>query len=125
MADRNLQRRFTDFGIAAIRFAKELPDEPTGYNSKRQLIKCATSVGANYREAQSSRTKAEFTSKAQISLQEANECQHWLETIITTLPRFAKTGNELLAETREITAILTATVRTAKSRPNYRGVHRR
>lgn len=79
------------------------------------------SVGANYREAQSARSKKEFTSKAQIALGEVNECQHWLETASGTMSLYAETAEGLLLEAREITAILTVTVRTAKSRPSYRG----
>ena len=88
---------------------------------KRQLIRSATSVGANYREAQSARTKTEFTSKTQIALQEADESQHWLETVIGTLPHCNGGASVLLTEAREITAILSAAVQTAKSRPNFRG----
>ncbi len=121
MKERNLKRRFTDFGIGVARFARTLPDDAIGYSAKMQLIRSATSVGANYREAQSARSKKEFTSKAQIALGEANECQHWLETVSGTSPNYANAAEELLLEAREITAILTVTVRTAKSRPSYRG----
>ncbi|MFV1980436.1 MAG: four helix bundle protein [Rhodothermia bacterium] len=121
MPDQNLKERFTDFGIDVTLFARTLPNDDAGRCIKGQLTRSAMSVGANYREAQSARSKKEFTSKVQIALGEANESQHWLETVIGILPLHAEKAEELLAEGREITAILTVTVQTAKSRPTYRG----
>ncbi len=120
MADRNLKRRLTDFGIRAAQFARTLPNDEVGYTVKRQLIRSGMSVGANYREACNARTKTEFTSKLQITLQESDECEHWLETIVGTMPTFSPEGDELLDEAKEISAILAVSIRTAKSRPDYR-----
>jgi len=120
MAENNLKRRLTDFGIGAAQFARTLPNDEVGYTVKRQLIRSATSVGANYREACNARTKTEFTSKLQIALQESDECEHWLETIIGTMPTCTQEGRQVLNEAKEISAILAVSIRTAKSRPDYR-----
>jgi four helix bundle protein len=120
MPERDLKRRFTEFGIRAAQFARTLPDDEVGYSVKRQLVRSAMSIGANYREACNARTKTEFTSKLQIALQEADESEHWLESIIGTMPPFARDAKDLLDELGEIIAILAASIRTAKSRPDFR-----
>ena len=73
-----------------------------------QIIKSATSVGANYRAACRGRSKAEFYSKICIVVEEADETEYWLELILET--NLSKNNHEvirLLKESNEITKILT------------------
>jgi four helix bundle protein len=73
-----------------------------------QIIKSATSVGANYRAACRGRSKAEFYSKICIVVEEADETEYWLELILET--NLSKNNLEvirLLKESNEITKILT------------------
>ena len=95
MAGADLKKRITDFGIEVARFARTLPDDAIGYSVKRQMIRSAMSVGANYREACHARTKTEFTSKLQLSLQECDETDHWLETVLGTMPAFGRKPDRL------------------------------
>ena len=76
-----MQDKTKQFAIDTI----HLCDTLTGSNSCRtisfQLIKSATSTGANYRAACRGRSKAEFHSKLSITVEEADESQYWLEII--------------------------------------------
>ena len=77
-----LEERTRDFGIRIIRLSACLPDTPEAREIRRQIAKAGTSVGANYREANRARSKADFRSKIRICEGEASETQHWLQTIL-------------------------------------------
>ncbi|MBL6978578.1 MAG: four helix bundle protein [Desulfobacteraceae bacterium] len=59
-----------------------LPNTPEGRVIRNQITKCGTSVGANYREANRARSRADFKNKINICQSEASETQYWLEVII-------------------------------------------
>jgi four helix bundle protein len=61
-----------------------LPNTPEGKVIKNQITKSGTSIGANYREANRSRSKADFKNKIAICESEASETQYWLEAIVDT-----------------------------------------
>ena len=77
-----LETRTRNFGVAIIRLCAKLPNTPEGKTVRTQLSKCGTSVGANYREANRSRSKADFRNKISICESEASETQYWLEMIV-------------------------------------------
>lgn len=80
----------------------------------RQLLRSGTSVGAHYREAMRSRSTAEFISKIEGGLQELEETGYWLE-LLGEAGILPKEGlRELRQEVEELTAILVASVKTAK-----------
>jgi len=60
----------------------KLPNTPEGKVIKNQITKSGTSIGANYREANRSRSKADFRNKISICESEASETQYWLEVIV-------------------------------------------
>ena len=109
-----LYRRMVLFGANSIRIADSLPETPGAGVIARQLCRSSTSIGANYREAQRSRTKTEFTSKLQIALGEADESVHWSETLAETGYIAPAIVQAHLAEANELTAILVTSVRSAK-----------
>ncbi len=76
-----LEKRTLDFGVRIIRLSASLPDTPEGREIRRQITKSGTSIGANYREANRARSKADFRSKIRICAGEASETQLWLKTI--------------------------------------------
>ena len=102
------------FGAAVIKFARTLPKDPAGFALGRQLIRSATSIGANFREAQRARTRNEFVSKLTIALQEAEEARYWLELVLESEPASRETVQPMLDEVTEFIAILVATIRTSK-----------
>ena len=81
---KDLEKRTRRFAVNIIRLSLTLPDTPEGRIVRNQITKAGTSVGANYREANRARSKADFRSKIRICEGEASETQYWLE-IITDL----------------------------------------
>ena len=79
---KELERRTLKFAVKIIRLSATLPNTPEAKVVRNQLTKCGTSVGANYREANRSRSKADFKNKITICESEASETQYWLEVII-------------------------------------------
>ena len=119
-----LRKRTKKFAIDIILFVSSFPKTVAGYVIGKQLIKCGTSVGANYRAACRGRSKAEFNSKLHIVLEEADESLFWLETIQESklLVLENDTLNYLLIEAHELTLIFSSSYKTAKS-PNHQIRH--
>ena len=67
-----------------INLSTSLPNTPEGKVIRNQITKAGTSVGANYREANRARSKADFKNKIAICESEASETQYWLEVIVET-----------------------------------------
>lgn len=80
-----------------------------------QIIRSATSVGANYRSACRARSKADFISKIGVVEEEVDETLYWLELLVGAKIVQKEALNDLLGEANELVAIFTATGRTAKS----------
>ena len=78
----------------------------------KQVLRSATSVGANINEAGFAISKADFISKLHIALKECNETLYWLELILRVQPNSAV--DNLLQQTQEINAMLIASLNTAK-----------
>lgn len=76
-----LYSRIKKFVVSVIRLVEKLPHNTIGYRIGGQLIDSTGSIGANYAEAQSSRSKKEFGAICGISLKEAKETLFWLEMI--------------------------------------------
>jgi four helix bundle protein len=77
-----LEKRTRDFAIRIIRLSSKLPNTPEGRVIRNQMTKSATSMGANYREANRSRSKADFKNKVSICESEASETQYWMELVV-------------------------------------------
>ena len=99
-----LERRTRLFAVAIIRLSSNLPNTPEGKVLRNQITKSGTSIGANYREANRSRSKADFQNRIKICESEASETQYWLEVIkdadllpAGTLSRDQQECGELLA----------------------------
>ena len=86
---KSLKERTKQFAVSIIRLSATLPNNPEGMIIRNQLAKAGTSIGANYREANRARSRADFRSKIKICESEASETQYWLEIIMATnwLPR--------------------------------------
>jgi four helix bundle protein len=78
---KQMEKRTKTFAIAIIKLSSSLPNTPEGRVIRNQVTKSGTSIGANYREANRSRSKADFTNKITISESEASETAYWLEII--------------------------------------------
>jgi four helix bundle protein len=79
---KDLEKRTRKFAVQIIRLSTTLPGTPEGLVIRNQITKCGTSVGADYREANRSRSRADFKNKIKICESEASETQYWLEVIV-------------------------------------------
>jgi four helix bundle protein len=114
MDERALKERTRQFALRVIIVCDALPRSYSADVLGKQVIRSATAVGANYRAACRARTKKEFVYKIGIVEEEADESLYWLELIrdagLITEGRL----EDLIQEADELTAIFTATGRTAK-----------
>ena len=79
---KKLEKRTRKFAVQIIRLSTKLPNTPEGRVVRTQITKAGTLVGANYREANRSRSRADFRNKIKICESEASETQYWLEVIV-------------------------------------------
>jgi four helix bundle protein len=111
-----IKDRTKAFAIRVIKMAKEIKSGRIEDILVRQIVRSATSVGANYRSALRGRSHADFISKLTIAEEEADETCYWLEIMIEIELFPEKRLEFLLKEAYEITAILTASGKTAKAK---------
>lgn len=111
-----LKNRTKEFAHRCVKLAVALPKTQLGIHLSGQLIRCATSVAANYRAALMAQTKASFISKISIVIEEADESEFWLEFIIDEKLMPKSQILPLLTEAHELTSIFITTRRTAQKR---------
>ena len=103
-----LRKRTKKFAVDVIVFCNSLKRSRSASVVEYQLVKCATSVGANYRSACRARSKPEFFSKICIVVEEADETEYWLNIIEEA--RMSEDQEELTrlkTEANEIIRIMT------------------
>jgi four helix bundle protein len=110
-----LRDRTKSFALRVIRLFRSLSNKPDAQVLGKQLLRCGTSVAANYRAVCRARSKAEFVARMGIVVEEADEAILWLE-LLTELGMISlgKT-KDLLAEAQELTAIFTTSQQTASN----------
>lgn len=81
MRNQDLLDRTFRFAVDAVRFVEALPPRESYRIVQRQLMRCATSVAANYRAASRARSRNEFIAKLGIVIEEADECVFWLDLL--------------------------------------------
>jgi len=114
MTPKELKDRTKRFAVDVVRLCRELPPTLDGRRLGQQLLDVGTSVAANYRAACRARSRAEFVSKLNIVLEEADESQFWLELMIETELVKTTRVEKLLKESDELTAIFVTSLKTAK-----------
>ena len=113
----DLHKRTKQFALRIIRLYRSLPKQDgVAQVLGKQLLRSATSVGAQYREARRAHSAAEFVSKLQCALQEMDETAYWLELIVEAELAKPSSMTNLLGEASELTAVLASSVKTAKAR---------
>ena len=110
----DLRERTKQFSYRVIRLSRALPHTREADVLGRQLLRSATSVGANYRAAGRARSRAEFIAKLGIVLEEADESVYWLECLANNgIVRHELLG-DLIREAKELAAIFTSSSKTAR-----------
>jgi len=110
----NLKERTKNIALRIIRLVEALPKSKTADVIRRQLLRSGTSVGANYRAACRAKSPADFVHKLSIVEEEADESIFWMELIIDAKLMSEQKLKDLRAETKEVLAITTASIRTVK-----------
>jgi len=110
----DLRKRTTTFALRVVRLFGALPKSAQAQVLGKQVLRSGTSVGANYREAYRSRSKAEFIAKAGDCLKEIEETAYWLELLVEGSVVPAGKLAALRQETDELIAIFVTIVRRAK-----------
>jgi four helix bundle protein len=116
-----LQQRTKKFHVDVIRLCEFLPKNASGFETAKQLIRSAGSVGANYRAACRGKSQADFIYKIEVVLEEADESLYWLEITKETCLIPSTHLNKLyclIQEATELVRIFNATDITAERNRN-------
>lgn len=109
-----MKARTKRFAVEVIKLCRDLPATSEGRVIAGQLMRAGTSVAANYRAACRGRSRAEFIAKLGVVLEESDESLLWLELIAESNLMPLSRVDRLLKEADELTAIFTASIKTAK-----------
>lgn len=113
---RELDERLLDYGARVIKLVEAPPLALVGRRIGDQLLRSATSVGANYEEARGAEAKNDFVHKLQISLKELRESHYWLRLLAKTEILLPDRLADLIGEATQLRAILSKSVATAKGK---------
>lgn len=109
----DLAGRLAGYAAGVVRVAGELPACKAGRHLQDQLLRSGTAPGAHYAEARSAQSAADFIHKIALAAKEARESVHWLQTCAQA--QLTKRNiKQLVEEGEQLTAILTASLQTAK-----------
>jgi four helix bundle protein len=111
-----LGRRTKEFALRVINLAEALPENPIGRVIRNQLLRCGTSVGANYRAAKRAKSTADFISKMGTVEEETDESMYWMELIVEAGLLEQNRISDLYQEADEILAMVVASIKTARKR---------
>lgn len=117
MAGDELKQRTRTFALRVIKMCEALPKGRTSDVIGRQLLRSATSVGANYRAACRGKSKADFIAKMGIVEEECDECLYWMELLIDAGLIKQQRLAELMREAHELLSITISSIKTARRRP--------
>ena len=115
VGNKNLKDRLRSYSLRIIALYNAIPQTGAGAILAKQVLRSATSVGAHYREALRARSQAEFISKLGGGIQELDETEYWLDLLSGAGILSPSRLSDILSETNELLAILTASIKTAKS----------
>ena len=110
----DLKDRTKKFAHACVKLALKLPNTYLGNHIRGQLIRCSTSVAANYRAVCLAQSKASFIAKISIVIEESDESEFWLEFIIDEKLLLKSEVEQLLIEAHELASIFITSRKTAQ-----------
>jgi four helix bundle protein len=116
MTEEEFKARTKDIAIRIIKLIESLPQTPSSQVVGKQLLRSATSVGANYRAACRAKSTADIINKLAIVEEEADETLYWLELLSGSgIVREAKLS-QLVSDVNEIVAMTVASIKTLKAK---------
>jgi len=112
----DLRIRTKDFALRVMKLVDALPARRSSDVIGKQLLRSATSVGANYRSACRGRSAKEFIAKLGIVEEEADESEYWMELLMEGGIVKRENLTDLHGEAGEIVAMVVASIRTAREK---------
>lgn len=112
----DFRRRTKAFALRGIRLVQALPKSPTAQVMGKQLLRCVTSVGANYRAACRAKSRADFIAKMRIVEEECDEALYWMELLVESNQLRAELLRDLMNEANEILCLVVTSIKTARVR---------
>ncbi|HLD02050.1 MAG TPA: four helix bundle protein [Patescibacteria group bacterium] len=109
----DLEERTAKLGEEVISFSKKVSRSPINDPLINQLVRSATSIGANYCEADNAESKPDFRHKIGICKKEARETMHWLRMIALAIPQLKDEAKVLWVEAKELNLIFNAVVHSS------------
>lgn len=113
-----MSERTKDFALRVIRMFSVLPGSDVARVIGKQVLRSGTSVGANYREANRARSKAEFIAKIGDCLKELDETAYWLDLLVESETVSGPRLEALRDECNQLLAIFTAIAKKTKAHPS-------
>src|SRR5690554_526174 len=111
-----LKRRTKKIGLEVTALIDHLPNKPSGWAIGKQIVRSATSVGANYRAACRAKSTADFIYKLKIVEEEADETIFWLEIIEEAGLLPPERIISIKRETHEVLSILVSSIKALKAK---------
>jgi len=112
----DLEERTAKFGETIIDFVRTLPNDRVNNELIGQIVRSATSIGANYMEADSAESKKDFRHKIAICKKESKETKHWLRMLGKANPNKNEGCKTLWSEAQELTLIFSSILLSKKKR---------
>jgi four helix bundle protein len=119
----DLKQRSQSLAVDIARLVDQLPKSAAGDVLGRQVLRSATSVGANYRAACRAQSRPVFLSKLAIVIEECDETQYWLELLLQLGLIRESEFRKIHAEANELTAIFVSSRKTAQANNKGRSLH--
>ena len=116
--DNIVQRKSFEFAVKVVKLAYSVQKERKEYDLTRQIIRSATSIGANLEESMGGQSDKDFLHKVSISYKEARETEYWLRLMLEVELISKDQQEELLENIQEILRLLGAIRRTMKKKLN-------
>jgi four helix bundle protein len=120
----DFKNRTKAFALRTIRLAEALPKSKAADVIGRQLLRCGTSIGANYRAACRAQSRADLIAKMKIVEGECDESLYWMELLIQSGLVEAGLLRDLMKEGDAIVSVVVASIKTARSRKQPATVNR-
>lgn len=111
----DLEERTAKFGESVVLFCKKMNFSITSKPLLNQLIRSATSIGANYCEADDAESRRDFVHKIGLCKKEARETKHWLRMLVVALPEYESELKSLWNEAKELNLIFNAIVNSTRN----------
>ena len=114
MKNNIVKEKSFDFAIRIVKLTRILQEDKREFVISKQLLRCATSVGACVRESEHAESDSDFIHKLQIGLKEANETEYWLDLLYATQHLTEKEYKSIINDCKEILKLLISIVKTKK-----------